>query len=85
MHHLAEVRAGDDLGRQRALVREVLQRRAQQADAVRRQRALAELVDDAQRPAMSSEATEPAGRKAETAPLKLFVGATAAEEQRMQN
>lgn len=48
---LAEVRARDDLGRQRALVGKVLQRRAQQADAVRRQRALAELVDDAQRPA----------------------------------
>lgn len=53
VHHLAEVRAGDDLGRQRAPVREVLQRRAQQANAVRGQRALAEFVDDAQRPVAS--------------------------------
>ena len=44
---LAEVRACDDLGRQRALVGKVLQRRAQQANAIRRQRAFAELVNDA--------------------------------------
>ena len=51
MQDLAEVCARDDLGRQRALVGKVLQRRAQQADAIRRQRALAKLVNDAQRPA----------------------------------
>ena len=51
MQYLAEVRARDDLGRQRALVGKVLQRRAQQADAVRRQRAFAKLINDAQRPA----------------------------------
>ena len=53
VQNLAEVCAGNDLGRQRALVGKVLQRRAQQADAVRRQRALAKLVNDAERPALS--------------------------------
>ena len=62
---LAEVRASNDLGRQRALVGKVLQRRAQQADAVRRQRALAKLVNDAQRPA----AAEPCFTRLKLPPL----------------
>ncbi len=48
VQNLAEVRASDDLGWQRALVGKVLQRRAQQANAIRRKRALAKLVNDTQ-------------------------------------
>lgn len=50
LQHLAEVGAGDDLGRLSAAGK-LTQGGAEQADAVCGQRSLPKLVDDAQRPA----------------------------------
>ena len=51
VERLAEVRACNDLRRRRLLRCKVAQAGAEQADAVRAERSLTKLVDDAQRPA----------------------------------